>query len=51
MFPLRDDVPATIRSYHVPDLDHCFVMTRPIGDFHYPSFIAGGTEVTRGIFA
>lgn len=41
-------MPAQIRSYHVPDLDDCFVMTKPIGDFHYPSFIADGVEVTRG---
>ena len=48
MFPLRDDVPERIRYYHVPDLDDCFMLTKPIGDFHCKSFISGGVEITRG---
>ena len=48
MFPLRDDVPQKVRLHHVPDLDDCFVLTKPIGDFSCKSSIAGGVEITRG---
>ena len=48
MFPLRSDVPETIRYKYVPDLDNCFVLTNPIGNFAYPSNFTGGIEVTRG---
>ena len=48
MLPLRDDVPEKIRFRHVPDLDDCFVLTKPVGDSSCKSSIAGGVEITRG---
>lgn len=48
MCRLRDDVPEKIRYAFVRDLDECFILTKPIGVYNYPSRISNGVEITRG---
>lgn len=48
MIPLRSDVPERIRFAYVRDMDLCFICTKKIGNYYYPSEIASGIEVTKG---
>ncbi len=48
MAALRDDVPGTIRYNYVRDLDNCFALTKPVGNYCFPSSLTLGTDITRG---
>lgn len=48
MFPLRPDVPEKIRYAFVRDLDHCFILTKPIGTYSFSSDLGSGVEITKG---